>query len=226
MFRQAALGVLLFSLIILDAGMAALAVARYPGFFEQHSALVYVLELAGILFLYAVATVFLLRVRGGAWHTILSNASAFGVITGVLEILNIGFENTAAAAARSPILSIGFMLMVFSLWGVAGVRSVRSGNSTRAGIATSVLSAGICMLLAVAGGFLVELLVVPPDPAAVSMWAEYRRSGWTDPRAFGLANTLDSGSTHLVLAPIVATMFGGIGSVVASFLKPTVGSRA
>ena len=227
MFRQATLGVILFSLIALDAGMAALAVARYPAFFEQHSALVYVVELASILFLYAVATVFLFRVRGGVWQTILSNASAFGIITGVLEVVNIAFENTAAAAmAGIPAFSIGFMLTVFSLWGVAGARTVRSGNSTRAGIAASVLSAGMCMLLAVAGGFLIELLVAPADPAAVSMWAEYRRSGWTDPRAFGLANTLESASTHLFIAPIVAAVFGGVGSVLARFVKPTVGSRA
>ncbi len=225
MFRQTALGVVLLSLIAVDGGMATLAVIRYPAFFEQHSALVYLAELAGILFLYAVATVFLFRVSGGVWNTILTNASAFGIITGVLEVVNIGLENTAAAAARSPILSIGFMLIVFSLWGVAGARTVRSGNSTRAGIATSVLGAGMCMLLAVTGGFVIELLVAPPDPAAVSMWAEYRRSGWTDPRAFGLANTFESGSTHLVLAPIVAAVFGGIGSVLARFVKPTVGSR-
>lgn len=225
MFRQSTLGVMLFSLITVNAGMAALALARYPAFFEQHSALVYVLELAGILFLYAVATVFLFRVSGRVWDTILSNASVFGVITGVLEVVNIGLEDTAAGAARSPILSIGFMVILFSLWGVAGARTVRSGNSTRAGVATSVLSAGICMLLAVAGGFLIELLVTPPDTAAVSMWAEYKRSGWTDPRAFGLANTLDSGSTHLFIAPIVAAVFGGVGSVLARFVKPKVGSR-
>ena len=107
MFRQSTLGVMLFSLITVNAGMAALALARYPAFFEQHSALVYVLELAGILFLYAVATVFLVRVSGRVWDTILSNASVFGVITGVLEVVNIGLEDTAAGAARSPILSIG-----------------------------------------------------------------------------------------------------------------------
>jgi uncharacterized membrane protein len=182
------------------------------------------MELAGILFLYMVATVCLFRARGRVWNTILANASAFGVITGVLEVLNIGLENAAPAAARIPALSIGFMVIVFSMWGIAGARTARSENSTRAGVATAVLSAGFCMLLAVAGGFLIELLVAPPDPAAVSMWAEYRRSGWTDPRAFGLANTLDSGFTHLVIAPIVASVFGVIGSLLARYVRPTAKS--
>jgi hypothetical protein len=34
-------------------------------------------------------------------------------------------------------------------------------------------------------------------------------------RAFGVPNTLDSGFTHLVAAPIVALFFGGIASLLA-----------
>ena len=221
MFRQTYLGVVLFSLIALNATMAAFAVARYPALFEQHSALVYVLEPIGILLLYTVLTVYLVRVRGGAWNTILINATVFGVITGALESINIGLENVAPGAARSPAISIGFMAIVFSLWGMGGARTVRTGKSIRAGIATAILSAGICMLIAVAAGFLIEFFVAPPDPVTVSTWAEYRRSGWTDAHAFGLANTLDSAFTHLAIAPIVAMVFGSIGSLLAGFVKPT-----
>ena len=221
MFRQTYLGVALFSLIALNVAMAVFAVARYPALFEQHSALVYVLELIGILLLYTVLTAYLVRVRGGAWNTILLNATVFGVITGALELMNIGLENAAPAVALSPAVSIGFMAIVFSLWGIGGARTVRSGNSIRVGMATAILSAGICMLIAVAAGFLIEFFVAPPDPATVSMWAEYRRSGWTDAHAFGLANTLDSACTHLVIAPIVAMVFGSIGSLLAGFVRPT-----
>jgi len=71
------------------------------------------------------------------------------------------------------------------------------------------------MLIAVAAGFVVQFFVAPPDPAVISIWAEYKRSGWTDARAFGIANTLESGFTHLVVAPIVATLFGSLGSFLA-----------
>jgi len=219
MFRQTYLGVALFSLISLNAGMAVHTIARYPELFKQHSASVYVLEFYGILFLYAVLTVHLVRVRGGAWNTILTNATIFGVITGALEMINVGLENTASAAAHGPTLSIGFMAIVFSLWGIGGARTVGSGNSIRAGMATAILSSGICMLLAVTAGFWIELFIAPPDPASVSMWPEYRRSGWTDARAFGLANTLDSAFTHLIIAPFVAMVCGGIGSLLA-FVRP------
>jgi hypothetical protein len=135
-------------------------------------------------------------------------------------MMNIGVENAAPAAAHGPAVSIGFMAIIFLLWGIGGARTVRSGESIRAGMATAVLSAGICMLIAVAAGFMIEFFIAPPDPVAVSGWAEFRRSGWTDAHAFGIANTLDSGFTHLIIAPIVAMIFGGVGSLLAGFVKP------
>ena len=92
-------------------------------------------------------------------------------------------------------------------------------KSVRDGILTAIASAEICMLIAVAGGFFVELLVVPPNPALVSTWAEFKRSGWTDPYAFGLANALDSGFTHLLIAPVVALIFGSVSSLLTRFLS-------
>jgi hypothetical protein len=78
------------------------------------------------------------------------------------------------------------------------------------------------MLIAVAAGFIVQFLLAPPEPAYVSTWAEFQRSGWTDARTFGVANTLDSGFTHLVIAPIVALFFGGLASFVAQFTSTRV----
>jgi hypothetical protein len=222
MSRRAALGTILLALIVLNLAMIAVAIARYPALFAQHSALLFVLEPAGILLVYAVATVSITKARGTTWNTIRKNAIAFGLITGALEVLNIGIENNAAPTARGPALSIGFMLIVFTLWGIAGARTARSCNSTRAGIFAAVISAGVCMLIAVAAGFVTELFVVPLDPASVSTWAEFKRSGWTDAHAFGLANTLDSGFTHLIIAPIVAMVFGGIGSLFSRFVTSRV----
>ena len=106
-----------------------------------------------------------------------------------------------APPTTGPVLPIGFMLIVFTSWGIAGFRIARSRRSIRAGLLAAVFSAGVCMLIAVTAGFMVQFFVAPPEPAYVSTWAEFKRSGWTDARAFGMANTLDSGFTHLVIAP-------------------------
>ncbi len=65
-------------------------------------------------------------------------------------------------------------------------------------------------------GFVIQFFVAPPEPGYISTWAEFKRSGWTDPSAFGVANTLDSGFTHLVIAPVVALVLGGVASLIAS----------
>jgi hypothetical protein len=107
------------------------------------------------------------------------------------------------------------MFSVFISWGIAGFRTARSLGSISVGLIAAVCSAGICMLMAVTAGFLIQFFLVPPKPEYVSTWSEFKRSGWTDPHAFGVANTLDSGFTHLIIAPVVALVFGGFASLLA-----------
>jgi hypothetical protein len=207
----------LLTFIAIDIAMTIIALVRYPAFFSQPGARILVVQLACALLAYSVAIVFIARTHGPYWGSILSAAIVFGILTGTLEIMNIGIENGLPFAARGPILPIGFMLTVFTLWGIAGFRTTRTLRSTRAGLLAALSSAAICMLIAVAAGFIIELWVLPPEPTFVSTWAEFKRSGWTDVRAFAIANTLDSGFTHLVIAPIIALFFGGIGSLLAQF---------
>jgi len=210
--------IVLLTLIAVSLGMAAVAVARYPAFFLQSGARVYLFEPIGALVVYAVAIVLVARAHGQYWDAVLKTAILFGFLTGILEVVNIGIENGIPFRA-GPGVAIGFMIVVLTLWGVAGFRTARSLGSAGAGMLAAVSSACICMLIAVVVGFAVQFFLAPPDSAGVSTWAEYKRSGWTDPRAFGLANTLDSGFTHLVVAPIVATLFGGLGTLLARFKR-------
>jgi hypothetical protein len=212
-----ALGLLI--LIAVSVGMAAIAVGRYPAFLLQPGARIFLFEPIGALLVYAVGIFLLSRAQGSYWDAIRKTAMVFGVLTGMLEILNIGIENGIPFLMSGPRVALGFMLVVFTLWGVAGFRTAKSLGSVGAALLAAIASAGICMLIAVAAGFAVQFFVAPPDPAQISIRAEYQRSGWTDPRAFGLANTLESGFTHLVVAPIVATLFGGVGALLARLKK-------
>jgi len=220
MLRQSGFGVALLALIALDFLMAAVAIMQYPAFFQQRLAQMYLLELAGVLLVYAAGAICIAKASGELWSAVRKNATVFGLVTGALELVYLGIENVAPAAAGSPVFSIGSMLPVFALWGIAAVWTIRSGSSFRAGILTAVVSAGFCMLLAVAAGFLIEFFVHPPEPALVSTWEEFKRSGWTDAHAFGLANTLDSGFTHLLVAPIIALIVGSAGSLLSRLLPP------
>ena len=214
-WRRAPIALAVLALIVANLAMIAIGVAKYPAFFSQPGAHIVLLESVSVLVAYAVAAVWIGRSRGTNWDAIVRCATLFGLLGGALEALNIGIENGIPVAIHIPALPIGFMLTIFTSWGVAGFRTARSLNSIRAGLLSAVSSAGICMLVAVAIGFVIQFFFAPPDPEYVSTWAEFKRSGWTDPRAFGLANTLDSGFTHLVIAPVVALVFGGVASFIA-----------
>ena len=217
MIDRAGVGIMV--LIGVDVALSSVAVVRYPALLQQHLAWMYLLEPSAILLVYAIGTIYLAKAKRDLWSSIRRNATVFGLVTGAIELVNLGLENLAPTFASGPVVSIGFMLLVFVFWGVGASWSARSCKSVGAGILTAIASAGICMLIAVAGGFVIELLVAPSNAALISTWAEFKRSGWTDPYAFGLANALDSGFTHLLIAPVVALVFGGVASLLTRILS-------
>src|ERR1700738_965218 len=205
----------MLALIIANLAMIGVAVAQYSQFFLQPGAHIIVLGSVSALIAYTIAAVWVGRTRGPDWDAIVRRATLFGVLGGTGEALNIAIENGILRAIHIPALPLVFMLTIFASWGVASFRAARGRNSVRAGLLTAIASAAICMLIGVAAGFVIEFFGARPDPAYVATWGEFKRSGWTDARAFGLANTLDSGFTHLVIAPIVALVVGGLGSLLA-----------
>ena len=215
LIRRSSLAIALLTLIAASLGMAVIAVLRYPSFLIQPGARLYCFELVCALLIYAVGIVLVPRTHSPQRDAILNAGMLFGALTGILEVVNIGMEIGIPFFMSGPRMALGFMLVVFTLWGVAAYRTTRSLGSAGAGLLAAVSSACICMLIAVTVGFAGQFFLAPPDPAQILTWAEYRRSGWTDPRAFGLANTFESGLTHLVVAPIVATLFGGLGTIIA-----------
>jgi hypothetical protein len=70
----------------------------------------------------------------------------------------------------------------------------------------------IAILIAVSLGFLLMSVALPQLARAMIGDPDYLRSGWADPAAFAIANTLDNGFTHLIEAPIIAAILGSLGT--------------
>lgn len=204
---------ILFVVIVLSLIQIAIGVHSYSAYWTQHGALTFVLEPVCVLALYAAAIAWIDGSTNALWTAILPMAFRIGLATALVEILSLSIEDNLLFRVSGAIVPLTSMLTLFSLWGLAGWFGCRRLQSFRAGLATAVSSAAICMLFGVAAGFFVELLIAPPSPTAVATWAEFQRSGWTDPHAFAIANTLDSGFTHLLLAPAIAAIVGGLGSL-------------
>ena len=67
MLRQSGFGVALLALIALDFLMAAVAIMQYPAFFQQRLAQMYLLELAGVLLVYAAGAICIAKASGELW---------------------------------------------------------------------------------------------------------------------------------------------------------------
>jgi hypothetical protein len=206
--KKTALAIVSLGTTLFNTTAAALAVASYPAFFLQPGSRALIGGLTLTFAVYAILATLIAFQTGDRWSEIRTTALLFGIITACMEIAGIATENYTQIT--SPAVPIGLMLTVFTLWGIAGFRMSRRLTSIRFGLFTAAIAAGVCMLIAVAAGFLIEFSLHPPAPDSVQSWAEYKRSGWTDPRAFAIANTLESAMTHLVVAPFVALVFAGI----------------
>jgi len=201
---------MLVACAIADVGIVVVALTRYPAFFLQPGARLMVAEPLSALALCTGLVSWAGWKPERRWRTLFKIAASCGIIGAALEALNIAVENSSA---NSPAITLGLMFGLFLSWGFAGSRAKRTTGEFRSGILAAILSAAICMLLAVTFGCVFELLLHPPDSSSVATWTEFQRSGWTDPRAFAIANTLDAGFTHLIEAPFVAILTGIVGSV-------------
>jgi len=202
----------LLVLIATSIGMAVAAVERSPTFLAQPSARTFLLEPVLALVAYACGIVVVVMKRGIAWDVELRNAAVFGSIAGLIETINIAIENGIPVVVRSPVLQIAGMLALFTIWGIAGAWTARQLGTIRSGMVAAVLAAGVCMVIGVTAGFAIGLFVAPPQPGYVATWAEFKRSGWSEAGAFAIANTFDSGFTHLLIAPVVAIVIGSFGA--------------
>ena len=194
-------------------------VGRYPPFWSEVGAWVYVCQLVAALLVYSGLVVWVSEIRGEWWGAVLRIAGWFGVAAAAVDLTGLALEDGLLLRVRGPAMQIATMLSLFTLWGVAGWRGARALNSIRAGLVAAVSSACICMIVAVTAALIVQLFFVRPSIADVATWGEFKRSGWSNPRAFAIANTLDSGFTHFVIAPVVGCITGGIGAVLAGLQR-------
>jgi hypothetical protein len=112
-------------------------------------------------------------------------------------------------AATAPLI-----LGPFAVWFLVGGWTARATGAMRTGVLTAVWSAMVTMVVGVTFGLLLALIAPSRLAHILATDPDYRRSGWTDVRAFVLANTLDNSFTHLLGALVVGTVVGVIGSAI------------
>jgi hypothetical protein len=208
------------TLIGLNIALIALNIALYPTYFGQPGALFYLLEPLASLIVYAVIA-FLTTRRISPQAVVAARVGLlFGLLTGCLWLVNLTLETFTNISGGAGILATApFLLGGFLLWGVAGVVAAWRTSSTGSGLLAAVWSAMICALLTVAYGWTLPLVAQARLQQQLVNDPDFLRSRWTDLQAFVLANSFDSGFSHLLGALIISAALGAIGATAAVWLR-------
>lgn len=209
----------LLAVLGVDAALVAAGLIGYPAFLNQRGSVAYLVEPIALLAVYTVVVLAATRSVSAARGRVLRAAALVGVVLGVLEIVNISVETfTGLSGGANLATTAPLILGPFLVWSVVAGWAARATGSLRLGLLAAAWCAMVTMMIGVTYGFVLAL--VTPGRLAQDLVndPDYLRSGWTDVRAFVLANSFDNGFTHLLGGLIVASVVGLIGSIVGTRL--------
>jgi hypothetical protein len=204
----------LLALIAVDLALVGLRAATYPAYFAMPGAVGYLVPLLVALAIYGAASTSLphLAARSPGAATALRVGTVAGLIGGALDIANITLESVLALPqAVVSVTTLAAMLGLFLTFAVAGFVGGRRAGFWP-GVAAALWSAVVAILIAITFGVLLANLALPKLARDEQGDPDYQRSGWTDARAFAIANTFDAGFTHLLEGPVIALVLGAAGS--------------
>jgi len=141
-----------------------------------------------------------------------------GMAGAVLQVVHMSLEAFGQHVGDRGDLTTGFMAAALFWWGAVGFAVAWRAGRMRDAVFAAGFSAVATMIVAVAYGLGLAWAGYPDD-AYVRTWPEYVQSGWSDARAFAIANSLDAVLSHFVAAPVIGSLLGGVGAWLAFMLR-------
>jgi hypothetical protein len=203
--------------IVLVLALIGSGVLHHPAGLEQ-GGLSSLVASVGLLLVYALAALWVRTRPASPARTALGFGAALGLVLGAVEAVNLVLETFADLSGPfSAIVGAGAMGLMVLLFGAAGSGAFQRTDSLGLAVLAGAWCAVIGAVLTCLCGLAINLAFMAHQQrifADASL-----RSGMDDPRAFVIRNTLESASTHLLMMPLVGTIFGGIGGLASGFLR-------
>jgi hypothetical protein len=201
------------SSIIIIGLLIGYGTMRYPLIMSE-AGLFSLLTPVFILLVYGVAAIRITHQPTQASSGALKSGTLFGLLVGITFIVTISVENFFDIGQLVITIStLGFMFFIFLVFAYAGWHGTKESSLLSLGILTSVWSAMIGVVIALLFGFIVNFLFTQRLEQNLQASAEYLQSGSHDLETFTFWNTLDSATSHLLEAPIIAVVLGTLGSL-------------
>jgi len=186
-------------------------VLRYPASLSQGGLLSF-LATASALLAYGGAALWARRQSSDSMQIALGQGVKIGILLGVAAVLNHTFEIFATLdSSLSTIFGVSMWGLMFLSFGVAGSATYHLVGSLQLAVISSIWGALISTVVILLYGYLIGLLFMPHIQQILQ--GAFAQSGMTDLQAFVIQNTLDSGSSHVLLAPFMAGIFGFAGAI-------------
>jgi hypothetical protein len=199
----------LLALIALDAAMIGGRVLSYRPLLGMPGVAALLLELAILLAAHAGLVIRATGAGGPAWS-----------VAAAVESAHIAVETHAALSPRGESMSTGaFMLALCLTWAAAGHRGARAAGSAAAGALTGAWSAAVGMLATLAFAFSQLYWSLPALERREVGSPDLIRSGWTDVRAFTIADIGEAGVKVLLVGPVAGAMLGGFGGLLQAISR-------
>jgi hypothetical protein len=202
---------MVLSVVLIDIGLVAGRVLTFTPISAMPGAVLAVGWLA--LSLVAAATFVIWGTRSKSLWDDLRLPTAAGLAGGVMMIGHMTLENFGSRVGEDWRLTIAVMFATFALWFSSGWWTARKYDTILAGTVAGCWAAIVSVMLAVTFGF-VGMYFDVPSAEYVATWPEFIQSGWSDPHAFAIANTLDAATSHIVTALLLGTLLGGAGGLI------------
>jgi len=202
--------------VALNLVVIGIQVFLYRPLLKMPGGPVIIVEAAVLLIALALLVVWATRDGGRAPQTVLRVGTLFGLFSGGVEVAHITAENFAGLNARAESISTGgFMLGLFLLWLIAGYRAARDAKNAGSALLAGSWSAIVCMLITATFGLMLLNTSLHHLEQRNIGSPDLIRSGWTDLRAFTIADIFESVVKVLLIGPVLGAIFGGIGGVIS-----------
>ena len=170
------------------------------------------------LLIYATAAILTLRPPLVSAPHPLALGARIGLILSACAVVNMSLEHfVALGPGLSALRGVSMWALMFMLYGAAGSitwqRTASPGLSLAAALWASVLST----IATVAFGFALTVFAMPYMRHILA--DAFAQSAMHDSAAFVVRNTLESASSHLIIAPMLAVLFGGLGAAASALLS-------
>ena len=204
------------ALIAVSLVMIGIRVALYPPVLTQPGGTLSALAPAGALFAYAFLGGWIAAKPRPGQATVLRTATAFGLVSGAVSVAHIAQETYVNLPPQQlAIVTWAFILTMFAPWALAGFVAARRAGRVALGLLAGLWSSMVCMVLTVTFGFGQLLTSLDRLQRQDVGSPDFLRSGWSDLRAFAIADIFEAGFWHLLIGPAVALLLAGAAASAA-----------